>query len=209
MTPELRARLFQPFMQADTTLDRSQGGLGLGLALVKGLVELHGGTIEARSAGQDAGSEFEFWLPLASLSPEPAPVPDSRLPASSVPRRRVLIIEDNEDAAETLREVLALQGHEVVAVAGSGPEGLASARSGRPDVVLCDIGLPLMDGYQVARSFRADPELRGIRLVALSGYAQPEDLARAVEAGFDAHLAKPPDLDKLQQLLVGLPATHG
>jgi PAS domain S-box-containing protein len=209
MTPELRARLFQPFMQADTTLDRSQGGLGLGLALVKGLVELHGGAIAARSAGQDAGSEFEFWLPLAS-APAPSPAPEAAPePAPPATRRRVLVIEDNEDAAETLREVLEIQGHEVVAVARSGPEGLASARSGRPEVVLCDIGLPLMDGYQVARAFRADAELRGMRLVALSGYAQPEDLARAAEAGFDAHLAKPPDLDKLQQLLTGLPASHG
>jgi len=206
MPPELRAGLFQPFMQADTTLDRSEGGLGLGLALVKGLVELHRGSIEARSDGPGKGSEFEVAIPLAPPAPAPTP-PEAAAPPGV--RRRVLVIEDNEDAGETLREVLELQGHEVVAVARSGPDGLASARAARPDVVLCDIGLPAMDGYEVARAFRADAALRGTRLVALSGYAQPEDLTRAAEAGFDAHLAKPPDLDALQRFLTGLPASHG
>ncbi|HVO18167.1 MAG TPA: ATP-binding protein [Anaeromyxobacter sp.] len=206
MSPELRAGLFQPFMQADTTLDRSEGGLGLGLALVKGLVELHRGSIEARSDGPGRGSEFEVAIPLAP--PAPAPSPPEAV-ASPTVRRRVLVIEDNEDAGETLREVLELQGHEVVAVARSGADGLASARVARPDVVLCDIGLPAMDGYEVARAFRADAALRGTRLVALSGYAQPEDLTRAAEAGFDAHLAKPPDLDALERFLTGLPAPHG
>ncbi len=202
MTPEMLSRLFQPFMQADETLDRTRGGLGLGLALVKGLVELHGGTIRAHSAGPGTGAQLEVRLPLA-----PAPAPVIQTAPAAAPRvgRRILVIEDNADAAETLRQVLELQGHEVVGVAGTGPDGLERARSAHPEVVLCDIGLPLMDGYAVARAFRADEDLKATRLVALSGYAQPEDLRRAVDAGFDGHMAKPPDLDELERLLAGLP----
>ena len=199
MTQEMLSRLFQPFMQADETLDRTRGGLGLGLALVKGLVELHGGTIRADSAGPGTGSHFEVRLPLVpspTTRPDPPPAPTPRV------GRRILVIEDNADAADTLRQVLEFQGHEVVGVAGSGPDGLACARATHPEVVLCDIGLPSMDGYAVARAFREDAELQGTHLVALSGYAQPEDLRRAAEAGFDEHMAKPPDLDELEKMLV-------
>lgn len=115
-------------------------------------------------------------------------------------QRRVLVIEDNEDAADTLQEVLELDGHEV-AVAYSGPEGLAKAREFRPDLVLCDIGLPGMDGYTVARLFRADNELKHAHLVAVSGYALPEDLQRAAEAGFERHIAKPPTLEKIEKVV--------
>jgi two-component system CheB/CheR fusion protein len=203
MTPEMLSRLFQPFMQADETLDRSRGGLGLGLALVKGLIELHGGTIQAHSRGPGAGAEFEAALPLAA-----GPAADPEPPPPAAPRigRRILVIEDNADAAETLRQVLELQGHQVVGVVGSGLDGLARARTVRPEVVLCDIGLPSMDGYAVARAFRADAGLKATHLVALSGYAQPEDLRRAADAGFDGHMAKPPDLDELERLLARLPA---
>jgi PAS domain S-box-containing protein len=197
MKPALLAHLFEPFMQADETLDRSKGGLGLGLALVKGLVEQHGGSIEAHSEGIDRGSEFIVRLPLdlsatQDLQTGPSPEPGSH--------RKVLIIEDNFDAASSLKELLELWGHEV-AIAHDGPEGLAMAHEARPDVVLCDIGLPGMDGYDVARAFRHDEDLSRIQLVALSGYALPEDLHRAAEAGFERHMAKPPSPEKLEALL--------
>jgi len=197
MPPEVLARLFQPFMQADTTLDRSKGGLGLGLALVKGLVELHGGTIDAHSDGLGRGAEFIVRLPLAI---EAGAAAEAKRASSKPAGRRVLIIEDNIDAADSLREVLEFGEHEIV-VAYNGPEGVAKAREFRPEVVLCDIGLPGMDGFDVARAFRADEGLKGTYLVALSGYALPEDVQRAQEAGFDRHLAKPPSLEKIEEVL--------
>ncbi|MBI5500707.1 MAG: GAF domain-containing protein [Deltaproteobacteria bacterium] len=197
MAPETLAGLFQPFMQAGQTLDRSLGGLGLGLALVKGLVELHGGEVGADSKGLGKGAEFVVRLPL-----DPAPPAEAVAGRTSSPplRRRVLVIEDNVDAAETLRDALELGGHDV-AVAYNGPDGLARAKLAPPEVVLCDIGLPGMDGFDVARAFRDDERLRSVFLVALSGYAQPEDLRRAAEAGFQRHLAKPPSFEKLDELL--------
>ncbi|MGE5550487.1 MAG: ATP-binding protein [Bacteroidota bacterium] len=197
--PEMFPLLFQPFIQADRTLDRSRGGLGLGLALVKGLVELHGGRVSATSEGIGKGSEFVVRLPCEETPDEAEPPPAAR-PGFAC-RRRVLIIEDNVDVAESLRELIELDEH-VVAVAHSGPEGLATARQFRPEVLLCDIGLPGMDGYDVARAFRADAALRSVFLVALSGYALPEDLRRAREAGFDRHLAKPPTPAELERALM-------
>ena len=204
MDQEMLARLFQPFAQADATLDRSKGGLGLGLALVKGLVELHGGTIAARSPGLGQGAEFVVRLPLAL---EEGAVDGSARSSTLVPggRRRVLIIEDNIDAADSLREALEFSAHEVE-VAYNGPAGIAKAREYKPEVVFCDIGLPGMDGFDVARAFRADDALKGAYLVALSGYALPEDVQRASEAGFDQHLAKPPNLDILEQTLARAPS---
>jgi two-component system CheB/CheR fusion protein len=192
-------RLFQPFMQADVTLDRSRGGLGLGLALVKGLVEMHGGEVCAHSDGPGTGSVFVVELPLdLGAVPEPGSAP-----AAAEKGRRVLIIEDNIDAADSLRDVLKFQGH-VVEVAYSGPEGLARAREFGPELVLCDIGLPGMDGFEVARAFRGDESLKGAILVALSGYALPEDLQRAAEAGFRRHLAKPASPEALDRVLAEL-----
>jgi two-component system CheB/CheR fusion protein len=189
--------LFEPFMQAEATLDRSKGGLGLGLALVKGLVEMHGGEVRAHSDGPGKGAEFVVELPLEATSADRAsPTAVGAKPSG----RRVLVIEDNVDAADSLREVLAFGDH-VVEVAYNGPQGLARAREFKPEVVLCDIGLPGMDGFEVARAFRADDALKGVFLVALSGYALPEDLQRAQEAGFDRHLAKPPSLEKLESVL--------
>jgi PAS domain S-box-containing protein len=201
---EILAKLFQPFMQADSSLDRSKGGLGLGLALVKGLVELHGGGVSAHSEGAGRGAQFVVWLPLADQSAEESLPHATTKPGGS--RRGVLIIEDNADAADSLREALEFGAHEV-AIARDGAEGLAKAREFRPEVVLCDIGLPGTDGYQVARTFKADQTLRGTFLVALSGYALPEDLRRAEEAGFDHHLAKPPSLESIERLLAhGVPS---
>ena len=195
--PTMLRRLFEPFMQAEATLDRSKGGLGLGLALVKGLVEMHGGDVCAHSDGPGKGAEFVVELPLeATFADQASPTAVGAKPSC----RRVLIIEDNIDAADSLREVLAFGDH-VVEVAYNGPEGLARAREFKPEVVLCDIGLPGMDGFEVARAFRADDALKGVFLVALSGYALPEDLQRAREAGFDRHLAKPPSLEKVEEAL--------
>jgi PAS domain S-box-containing protein len=189
-------QVFEPFAQADRTLARSQGGLGLGLALVRGLVEQHGGEVRARSEGPGRGSEFRVSLPLAASDAE-APVRDEQ---GAAPRRwRILIIEDNADAAQSLAEVLQLRGHEV-RVARDGRSGIEAAAELAPDVVLCDIGLPDVDGYAVARALRANPALQRTRLVAVSGYAQPEDQERARQAGFEAHLPKPPRLDKLDEL---------
>jgi CheY-like chemotaxis protein len=201
MAEETTASLFQPFMQAESTLDRSKGGLGLGLALVKRLVEMHGGHVATHSEGLGQGAEFVVRLPVAGDA-SPEKVESSEPPSSS--GRRVLIIEDNIDSAESLREVLSLFEHHVD-VAYDGPEGIAKARELRPDVVLCDIGLPVMDGYEIARAFRADEALRSTYLVALSGYTLPGDLQRAAEAGFDRHLAKPSTVEKLHAVLSGLP----
>jgi PAS domain S-box-containing protein len=195
--PALLPSLFEPFVQGERTLARSEGGLGLGLALVKGLVELHGGSVHVESAGRGTGATFTLRLPLAADQA-------SSRPAGPVPRgagaggRRVLVVDDNQDAADSLAQLVRLLGHEVD-VAYDGPSAVAAVRARAPDVVLCDIGLPGMDGYAVAR------EVRGISprllLVAVSGYAQPEDVARATEAGFDLHVAKPPDPERLVALL--------
>jgi CheY-like chemotaxis protein len=199
------SHLFQPFMQVDRALALSKGGLGLGLALAKGLVELHGGTVSVQSDGLGKGAEFTVRLPMDdTVAPE---LPPPRMMAIRR-SRRVLVIEDNVDAAESLRDALELQDHRVE-VAHEGPEGIVKARLFRPDVVLCDIGLPGMDGYAVARELRADDALKDVFLVALTGYTLSEDLKRASEAGFERHLAKPPSLDQLEDLLAGAGGSIG
>jgi signal transduction histidine kinase len=201
MAQETVACLFQPFGQADASLDRSKGGLGLGLALAKGLVDLHEGQVAAQSAGLEQGAEFTVQLPLAM---EEAAEPPVGSEAARGRPRRVLVIEDNSDAADSLREVLMLGNHEV-AVAHDGPESIAQAREFRPEIVLCDLGLPGMDGYEIARALRADESSKDVFLVALSGHTLPEDLQRASEAGFQRHLAKPPSPEKLEELLAEIP----
>ena len=191
-------RVFEPFVQLRPTISRADGGLGLGLALVKGTVELHGGSVTAASAGLGQGAEFTIRLPPAATTERTAGAPAPE-PA---PHRRVLVIEDNHDVAETLQDVLLLMGHDV-RVAFDGPSGIEAAVKFHPDVVLCDIGLPGMDGYEVARRLRADDTLRGVLLVALSGYGQPEDRKRAAEAGFARHVAKPPTVEVLRSALTG------
>ncbi len=197
------ARIFQPFVQADATLDRSAGGLGLGLALARSIVELHGGTVAALSEGPGRGAEFVVNLPLGSaLAPAASPAEVSP-PARRV---RVLVIEDNEDSAAGLREFLELHGHEA-AVARDGPSGLEAARAWDPDVVFCDVGLPGLDGYEVARRLRAGGSRA--RLIALTGYTRTADVERARRAGFDDHLAKPADLERLASSLAGATAPRG
>jgi CheY-like chemotaxis protein/two-component sensor histidine kinase len=196
--PEMLPRVFDVFAQADQSLHRSPGGLGLGLALVKGLTELHGGQVRAASEGPGCGSEFTVLLPLAS-----APVTGEtvRVPVTPSARpARVLIVEDSRDTAETLRDVLELSGN-TVGVAYSGPEAVELARQFQPGVVLCDLGLPGMDGYEVAKALRRDPETQAARLIAVSGYGQEEDVQRSREAGFDLHLTKPIDLERLERIL--------
>ncbi len=200
--PRIMPRLFEAFLQADTTLERSKGGLGLGLSLVKGLVEQHGGSVSASSDGPGKGSTFVVRIPLDTSVAEVSP--ERRLASAGGLTLRILIVEHNIDSADSLREALELSDH-VVEVAHSGPEGLSKARRFRPDVLLCDIGLPGMDGYEVARAFKSDERVRGCFLVAISGYALPTDLKRASEAGFQRHLAKPPSLEKLKLLLASLP----
>lgn len=196
--PPMFARLFDPFTQADRSRSRSKGGLGLGLALVRRFAELHGGSVEAHSEGLGAGAEFVLRLPLCQKPETLEPADPKRSPAGE--RRRVLIIENDVDTADSLREVLELGQHKVE-VAYTGSDGIDKARASKPDVVLCDIGLPGMGGYEVARALRADETLKGTFLVALSGYAMSEDLQRAAEAGFDRHLAKPPRLEELDELV--------
>jgi two-component system CheB/CheR fusion protein len=199
---EMLSRLFQPFSQADSSPDLSKGGLGLGLALAKGLVDLHGGNVRAQSAGLGQGAEFTIQLPLAM---EQVAAAQAGGESAAKSQRRVLVIQDNIEAADSLRSVLAFGEHEVE-LAYNGPEGIAKAREFRPDVVLCDIGLPGMDGFEVARAFKADESLKRIFLAALSGYTLPEDLQRAAQAGFEHHLSRPPSLQELEQLLSILPA---
>ena len=190
--------LFDSFSQADRSLDRTRGGLGLGLALVKGLVELHGGEVHGSSDGVGLGSHFVVRLPIAR-SVSPAGIAGSD--GAGGRAYRVLVIEDNVDAAESLRVVLELSGH-TVAVAYTGPTGIETARSFHPEVVLCDIGLPDgMDGYAVARALRAEPGLSRCQLVALTGYGRSQDRLRAREAGFDRHIVKPVDVSDLDRVL--------
>ncbi|MFL5272879.1 MAG: PAS domain S-box protein [Anaeromyxobacteraceae bacterium] len=198
--PEMVPRLFHPFAQADATLARTQGGLGLGLALVKGVVELHGGTVSASSHGPGTGSEFTFRLPLASRPASTGPLVVRA--GNGGAGRRVLIIDDNEDFASTLQLVLEMEGHEVH-VAFDGVGGLEAARRTRPEVILCDIGLPGMDGYAVARALRGPEVGFSGKLIAVSGYASADDQRLAGEAGFEHHVAKPPALDVLTALLAG------
>jgi PAS domain S-box-containing protein len=198
MTSKMIKSLFKPFMQADESLDRSQGGLGLGLALVKGLVELHGGKVEAYSKGLGEGAVFTIYLPL---SVKPSPVrKDEIISKSQCQKLRVLVIEDIKDVAEVIKLLLVEDGHEVK-VASDGINGINMAKDYRPDVVLCDIGLPGMDGYQVARALCSCEELQGTLLVSLTGYARPVDIQHAIEAGFHCQLAKPISLEELRKAL--------
>jgi CheY-like chemotaxis protein len=196
--PGVLPRLFVPFSQAEQGLDRQRGGLGLGLAVVKGLVELHGGGVAAASAGPGRGATFTVRLPLGKEPPALSVLPKR---ASACGRRsRILVVEDNKDSADSLQVLLSVLGHEV-RVASTGPAGVQSAFEWLPDVVLCDIGLPGFDGFEVARRLRRQPGLEGALLVALTGYGGPEDRRRGLEAGFDHYLTKPTDPADLQRLL--------
>jgi CheY-like chemotaxis protein len=193
-------RIFEMFSQIEVISGRSEGGLGIGLALVKGLTELHGGTVEVRSDGLGHGSEFILHLPVAVTDSASRPVGSSVDPPAITETRRVLIADDNRDAADSLGMLLGLAGHEV-RIAHSGQTALSLAQVFRPDTALLDIGMPDLSGYEVARQLRREPWGAGIRLIALTGWGQTDDRRRAHEAGFDHHLTKPIDPDALAALI--------
>jgi signal transduction histidine kinase/ActR/RegA family two-component response regulator len=198
--PQQLPHVFELFMQGERHYTRMPSGLGIGLTLVKSLVELHGGTVEAHSEGFGGGSEFVVRLPvLADARPANAPGAESAA-ATALPARRVLVVDDNRDAADSLGVLLRLLGAEVY-VAHSGPEALEQARLHRPAVVLLDLGMPGMDGYQVARRLRQLPGLADITLIALTGWGQDADRRDSAAAGFNHHLTKPADLKELEALL--------
>jgi signal transduction histidine kinase/CheY-like chemotaxis protein len=201
MDPEILPRVFDLFTQADNTLDRAHGGLGIGLTLVRSLVELHGGTVRAESEGRGRGSTFVVHLPAAAASSLPGDVSE---PMPPIEPRRILLVEDNKDVRESLRALLEDAGHRV-STAGDGFEGVERGVADRPEVALVDIGLPGLDGYSVGRRLR-DRLGSTVYLVALTGYGLPEDRRRAIESGFDAHLTKPVTLRSVLQLLAGAAA---
>lgn len=201
IAPEMLPRVWDLFAQADRTLERAQGGLGIGLTIARRLVELHGGRIEAHSPGLGKGAEFVVTLPTLPMVEEP----QRTAPAAPIPQRpaRVLVVEDNPDIAESLTMLLELLGHRVRA-AYDGVAALDAARADVPDVMLVDIGLPGMDGYEIARRVRRDPNLKQVVLVALTGYGREEDKQEAMAAGFDYHLVKPVNPDALHGLVARL-----
>jgi signal transduction histidine kinase/CheY-like chemotaxis protein len=196
LAPDLLPHIFDLFVQAHRSIDRAEGGLGLGLTLVRRLVDLHGGTVLASSDGPGQGSEFIVRLPTLTGSPRPAPRPAG----VSAPGRRILLVEDNADAREALALLLESWGHRVEQ-AGDGLAGLEGARANPPDVALIDVGLPGMDGYTLAQEIRAEPRCAGVRLIALTGYSRNRDRERGQEAGFDAYLVKPVDPERLRRAL--------
>jgi CheY-like chemotaxis protein len=200
ISPELLPRVFDLFVQGDRTLDRSLGGLGIGLSVAKQLIEMHGGKVAAVSAGLGRGATFQLWLPLVE---RPGSQSGDLAPPRQPPKR-ILIVDDNADAADSLALVLELEGH-VTKTGYSAEDALEQAVAFEPDVILLDIGLPRIDGYEVARRVRALRKLDDVKLVALTGYGQGEDLRLAREAGFDDHLVKPVDFGTLSRCLAGLP----
>jgi CheY-like chemotaxis protein len=199
MSPDVLPHIFEPCTQADRTLDRSQGGLGIGLALVRQLVDLHGGTVTAASPGLGLGAEFTVRLPaVANLAEEEHELRGG--PARPEAKgARILVVDDNEDSTRAIARLLKASGHEVW-TAFDGKAAIEAARSHRPDVVLLDIGLPLMDGYQVAATLRRDEAFKETLIVAASGYGQDQDRRKSKEAGFDHHLTKPIDFAELFEL---------
>ena len=199
IAPDDLQRVFEVFTQVDRSLERSQGGLGLGLKLVKELVEMHGGSVEARSEGLNRGSEFILRLPaLDTVDSKPIPAP--KLVAANAKPRRILVVDDSPDSRETMQMFLAMLGHSVE-TAEDGQEAVDQALRSLPEVAFVDIGLPILSGYEVAKQIRQGPGGQGIVLVALSGYVLAEDKRKALAAGFDVHLSKPADLDAVTKLL--------
>lgn len=198
--PDLLPQVFEMFVRADTSLERAQGGLGIGLSLVKRLVEMHEGSVEAVSRGAGLGSEFVVRLPLAKEPATKATVTGEPRSAPAPKSQRILVVDDNEDAAATLADLLSLMGHET-RTASDGLEALEVVDEFHPDVALLDIGMPKLNGYETARRLRQDRCGREILLVALSGWGQDADRVKSSNAGFDVHLVKPVDIAEIQRLL--------
>ncbi len=201
IAPDLLPQVFDLFVQGDRALDRAQGGLGIGLSVVKRLIEMHGGRVSVASSGVGTGSTFEIRLPLIEAPDAPSIAPAAPTFAS----RRILVVDDNQDAADSLAMILELEGHDVATVY-TPQAALARVPTFQPDVALLDIGLPGMNGYELARRLRALPGAATIRLIALTGYGQAEDRERSRAAGFDGHIVKPAELRALQQVIAGTSA---
>jgi len=198
---EALPNIFDMFSQVDRSVERATGGLGIGLAIVKGLVEMHGGTVTAASGGQGQGSEFTVRLPVVPARPDPRPDAGPGLTAATAgPRRRILVVDDNRDAAVSMEMMLSLLGHEV-SLAHDGVEAVERAAAVRPDVILMDVGMPRLNGLDATRRIREQPWGRAVKVIALTGWGQDADRARSKEAGCDGHLVKPVSLPDLQQLL--------
>ncbi len=202
--PDLLPTLFERFVQSQRTIDRSEGGLGLGLSIVRSLVMLHGGAVAVRSDGIGCGSEFEVRLPACDLALH-APAAATAIEPAAAASRRILIVDDNSDAAEMLADALIAMGHETC-VAFDGPSGLDAAVGFAPDIAFLDIGLPAMDGYELARKMRAELAFPKLRLVALTGYGQESDRQRSADAGFDSHMVKPINLTAVASTIKRLTA---
>ena len=208
MRHEVLARIFELFVQDERGRDSSREGLGIGLSIAKGLVELHGGTVAARSDGEGRGSEFVLRLPLAGVQ-APAVERADPVPAAERGRgKRILVVDDNRDGAELLEEVFRALGH-TTRLAHDGLSALELAREFRPQIAFLDIGLPVMDGYELARGLRDVPGLENVRLVAVTGFGQEADRGRTREAGFDEHLVKPVAIDDLRVVMDRLLAAEG
>jgi PAS domain S-box-containing protein len=202
IAPDLLPHVFDLFTQGKRSLDRSQGGLGIGLTLVRKLVELHDGTVEARSEGANQGSEFVVRLPILQEVPKPAPLQSTvQAPLASENPLRILVVDDNVDAAESMRLLLTMMGHDVQTL-HTGAGAVQAATELQPDVMLLDIGLPGLTGYEVAEQIRGTKGLENILLAAVTGYGQEEDHRRSKKAGFDYHLVKPVDPQQLVQILI-------
>jgi signal transduction histidine kinase len=201
LAPDQIDGIFEPFAQVDTSIERARGGLGIGLTLVRRLVEMHGGTVAAASAGLGQGSRFSVRLPMRTTPAQPEPVPE---PVPAATPRRVLVVDDNCDSADTLAMMLEMLGHEAQRIYD--PHAAEQAVAGfAPDVVFLDIGMPGISGYDVARRLRASPLGSTMTLVAVTGWGQPEDRKRTAEAGFDHHLVKPPEIEAICRILGALP----
>ena len=203
IAPEDLHRVFNMFVQVDTSLERSVSGLGIGLTLVKNLVEMHGGTVEAKSGGNGQGSEFVVRLPIMVELLKPVPPETTGSEPTTTTARRILVVDDNRDSATSLAMLLKLTGNETN-IAYDGLEAVESAATFKPDVVLCDIGLPKLNGYETCRRIREQPWGKNILMIALTGWGQEEDREKSRDAGFNSHMVKPVDFDALMKLLAGL-----
>jgi CheY-like chemotaxis protein len=199
------SKIFEPFMQLNDSLERSRGGLGIGLTLVKQLVEMHGGAVEARSEGADQGAEFMVRLPIAvtAMKERGQPASEIATKAATGAGHHILVADDNEDAANSLSALLRIIGHDV-RVAYDGAEAVELAATFRPDVILLDIGMPGLNGFEAARDIRARPWGKNVMLIAVTGYGQKADKRRSREVGFNHHIVKPINFTALEKLLAGV-----